>query len=101
MSNFMYGSICLSAVPKELFKKVKCKNGQERIFLNVKVVQRKEKSQFGHTHFISCEPKEQAERVEGTNYIIGDLTEYEAQDNTPSPEEVASAPAADANELPF
>jgi len=101
MSNFMYGSICLSAVPKELFKKVMCKDGQERIFLNVKVVQRKEKSQFGHTHFISCEPKDQAERVEGQSYICGDLTEYEPQGNAPSPEEVAAAPAADDNSLPF
>ena len=97
----MYGSICLSAVPKELFKKVMCKDGQERIFLNIKVVQRKEASQYGHTHFISCEPKEQSERVEGVSYICGDLTEFTPQNSTPSPEEVAAAPAADDDSLPF
>ena len=98
-AELIYGSLCLSAVPKELFKKVTCKDGQERVFLNVKIVKRKEKSQFGHTHFISCEPKEG--RVDGVNYICGDLTEYVPKDAAPSPEDVAAAPEADADSLPF
>jgi len=97
----MYGSICLSAVPKELFKKVMCKDGQERIYLNIKVVERQKASQYGHTHFISCEPKEQSERVEGVNYICGDLTEHVPQNSTPSPEDIQAAPAAQEVDLPF
>ena len=100
-SEFMYGSICLSTIPKRLFKKVKCKDGQERVFLNIKVVARKEPSQFGHTHFISCEPKEENERQEGEMYICGDLTKYEPKSSSVSPEDVAQAPAADDNDLPF
>ena len=51
------GSICLSDIPREQMKKIKCKDGVERIYVNVAVIERKEKSQFGHTHFITCSPK--------------------------------------------
>lgn len=56
------GSICLSDIPREQMKKIKCKDGVERIYVNVAVIERKEKSQFGHTHFITCSPKKE-ERV--------------------------------------
>ena len=95
------GSICLSDIPREQMKKVTCKDGKERIYLNVAVIERKEKSQFGHTHFITCSPKKE-EQKEGVNYIIGDLKEYIPQSNTPSPEEVSAAPAVKPNDdLPF
>lgn len=100
MADLIYGSICLSAVPKELFKKVKCKDGEERIFLNLKIVRRKETSKYGTTHFVSCEPR-QEERKEGVNYICGDMTEYVPKDNNPSPEDIAQAPVADGDDLPF
>ena len=101
MADLLLGSICLSAVPKELFKKVKCKDGQERVYLNIKVVKRKEVSQFGDTHFISCAPKKE-EQKEGTNYIIGDLKEYAPQNATPpSPEDIAAAPSVNDDSLPF
>lgn len=63
------GSICLSDIPREQMKKVVCKDGKERIYLNVAVIERREPSQFGHTHFITCAPK-QEERKEGTQYIL-------------------------------
>lgn len=63
------GSICLSDIPREQMKKIKCKDGVERIYVNVAVIERKEKSQFGHTHFITCSPKKE-ERVEGRQYIL-------------------------------
>ena len=50
------GSICLSDIPREQMKKVVCKDGKERIYLNVAVIEHKEPSQFGHTHFITCAP---------------------------------------------
>lgn len=38
------GSICLSDIPREQMKKVVCKDGKERIYLNVAVIERKEPS---------------------------------------------------------
>ena len=102
MANEMiYGSICLSDVPKELFKKVACKDGKERVFLNIKVCRRKEVGKFGHTHFISCEPANKDERKEGVNYICGDLKEWGAQNAAPSTEDVAAAQQASNDDLPF
>ncbi len=100
-SEMIYGSICLSMVPKELFKKVKCKDGVERVFLNMKIVKRKEVGQYGHTHFASCEPIDKNERKDGTNYIFGDFKEYVAKNEGPTPEDIAAAPAVDDDGLPF
>ena len=98
--SFMYGSICLSNVPKRLFKKIMCKDGKERVYLNIKVVKRKEPSKFGNTHFISCEPKDENERIKGEEYIFGDLTAYSTQSN-----EQKAAPSyttsSNDNDLPF
>lgn len=101
MADMMYGSICVSQIPKELFKKVQTKNSGEQIFLNVKIVKRKEVGQYGHTHFLSVEPIDKNERVEGVNYIVGDLKEYVPKDEAPSPEDIAAAPAATDDDLPF
>ena len=95
------GSICLSEIPREQMKKVKCKDGTIRIYLNVAVIERKEKSQFGSTHFITCSPKKE-ERKDGVNYIIGDLKEYIMQSNAPSPEEVNASPTIGPDDdMPF
>lgn len=100
MADLMFGSICLSAVPKELFRRVKCKDGQERIYLNIKVGRRKE-VKYGNTHYISCEPPKE-ERKEGVNYFCGDLKEYVQQAQAaPTPEDVFNAPRAAGDELPF
>ena len=34
------GSICLSDIPREQMKKIKCKDGVERIYVNVAVIER-------------------------------------------------------------
>ncbi|WP_349966460.1 hypothetical protein [Phocaeicola massiliensis] len=81
-------------------KKIKCKDGVERIYVNVAVIERKEKSQFGHTHFITCSPKKE-ERVEGRNYICGDLKEFVPQGTSPSPEDINNAPSVSDDDLPF
>lgn len=99
----LIGSICLSNIPRSEMKKILCKDGKERIFLNVAVVERKEKSQFGDTHFISCAPKKE-QRVEGTNYIIGDLKEWNPEPQMPTAEEIAAAPPfepTNEDDLPF
>lgn len=95
------GSICLSEIPREQMKKVMCKDGVERIYVNVAVIERKEKSQFGHTHFITCSPKKE-ERIEGKSYIFGDLKESVSQNTSPTPEDINSAPSvSDDDGLPF
>lgn len=92
------GSICLSDIPREQMKNIKCKDGVERIYVNVAVIERREKSQFGHTHFITCSPKKE-ERVEGRNYICGDLKEFIPQNTSPTPEDINNAPSVSDNDL--
>lgn len=94
------GSICLSDIPKELFKKVKCNDGVERIYVNVAILERKEVSKYGHTHVMSCSPKKE-ERKEGVNYFCGDFKEFVPQSNTPTPEQVNDAPPVNEHDLPF
>ena len=92
----LIGSICLSDIPDELRKKPD--NG--KIYVNISIIPRKEIGKYGHTHFISCSPK-QEERKEGVNYIIGDVKPLERKEQTPTPEEIDNAPVADPDDLPF
>lgn len=100
----LYGTICLSDIPRSQMKKVMCKDGKERIFLNVFIGERKQPATFGDrtfTHFVSCSPR-QEERVEGEKYFIGDLQTYDPRPSTPTAEQVAAAPpVTEANDLPF
>ena len=97
--NILFGSICLSDIPKSQIKKIVTKNG-EKLFLNVTIVPRKEPSQFGSTHFIRCSLKKE-EQQDGVNYIFGDLTEYSPQPQI-TPETIEQAPAiSEEDELPF
>ena len=104
MAQLLIGSICLSNIPRSEMKKIKCRDGVERVFLNVAVVERKEKSQFGDTHFITCAPKKE-ERKEGTSYIFGDLKVWNPEPQMPTSEEIAAAPSIPLTEndddLPF
>jgi hypothetical protein len=105
MANFLYGSICLTdAIESGQCKKVLCKDGKERIYLSIQVVEKKEAQVFNdkkYTHFVSCAPK-QDERKDGVNYIIGDLQTYQQQQSvTPSHEEIQAAPSATFGDLPF
>ena len=102
MAKFIYGSICLSDIPKSQIKAAKHKDGTVKKYLNIKVVERKETGQFGHTHFISCSPKKE-EQIKGENYIIGDAKIYVPQEpERPSFEDINNAPIApDDSELPF
>lgn len=100
----LLGSICLSDIPKEVMKKVMCKDGKEKIFVNIAICERKEAATFGdrtYTHFVSCAPKKE-ERKDGVNYFIGDLQTYEPKPSTPTVEQVESAPSVtDEDDLPF
>lgn len=95
------GSICLSDIPREQMKKIMCKDGVERIYVNIAVIEMKEKSQFGHTHFISCSPKKE-ERKEGVSYICGNLKEFVPQNTSPTPEDINNSPSVSPDDqLPF
>ena len=100
----LFGTICLSDIPRSQMKKVTCKDGKERIFLNVFIGERKQPATFGDrtfTHFVSCSPR-QEERVEGEKYFIGDLQTYEPRPSAPTAEDVAAAPAlGEYDSLPF
>lgn len=101
-NSFLTGSICLSDIPKSQMKRVVCKDGKERVFLNVAVFAKKNPQTFGdrtYTHFISCAPKKE-ERIEGENYIMGDLETYTPKPSTPSVEDVANAPGFAPDEKP-
>lgn len=97
----LYGSICLSDIDKKQIKKVVCKDGVTRLYLNISVIERKAENAYGHTHFVSCAPKKE-EREDGVKYIIGDLKRYVQQPNAVTPEQVAQAQSvSDDEDLPF
>lgn len=100
----LYGSIELSAIPKELFKKVTKKDGTAGIYLNVSIIQRKQASQFGATHFIKTSKETGKTKENGKpeyeDIFIGDLRPMKQQEPV-SPEQVSSAPPASDDDLPF
>ena len=103
MSN-LFGSICLSDIPREQMKKVMCKDGKERIFLNIFIGEKSKPQELNgrlYTHSVSCAPKKE-ERIDGVNYYIGDLQTYEPQPIAPTAEQIQAAPSVSQDEdLPF
>lgn len=67
MSELLYGSICLSDIPKEYITKSE-KNGKQ--YLNIAVPKLKNKGKFGETHAISVSiPRDQRNPDEKPIYI--------------------------------
>ena len=64
----LFGSICLSDIPKELIREGK--NGKK--YLSIEVRERREMGRFGDTHYVKAYCKA-AERKDDVNYFIGDL----------------------------
>lgn len=93
--NTLYGSICLTDVPKELFKKAE--NG--KIYLNMSVFKMKQPDNYGNEWAASCAPK-QEERKEGVNYYFGKFKEYIPKEN-PQPADINNMPPAEDDDLPF
>lgn len=95
--SILIGSICLTDIPKELIKRVVCKDGKERAYLNLAIIEKKQPQSFTnngitrtYTHFISCAPKKE-ERKDGVNYILGDLEtrQFASRATTSAPTAVA------------
>lgn len=102
MSN-LFGSICLSNIPREQMKKVMCKDGIERIFVNVFIGEKRNPQEFNgrkYTHYVSCAPKKE-ERKEGLNYTIGDLQTYEPEPQGPTTEQIDASPSVGDDDIPF
>lgn len=100
----LLGSICLSDIPREVMKKVMVKDGKEKIFVNIAILDKKEPVTFGdrtYTHSVSCSPKKE-ERKDGVNYFIGDLMTYEPQPQAPTAQQIEEAPSvSEEDDLPF
>lgn len=93
----LYGSICLTDIPRELFRKAD--NG--KVYLNLRIYERKEPGKFGHTHVASCAPRKD-EQKEGVNYFCGDFKVSDPQQYAPpTPEQVSAMPPAEPADLPF
>lgn len=114
MENFLYGSICLSDIPRSQMRRVVTRDGREKVYLNIQVAPRREPRSYSgrvYTHYVSCAPRRE-ERKEGESYFIGDLQEWRGQGpSSPSPSSVhgggSSGPGASASsagmseDLPF
>lgn len=110
MKQKLFGSIDLSkAKAAGQIKKI-----GDNLYLTIEVVEKNKPDTFTgndgkertYTHFVSCQPFKQEERKEGVDYYIGNLQTREQQASIaaaePTAEEVAAAPAVEADEdLPF
>lgn len=97
MEQNLFGSICLTDIPKELI--TTATNGKK--YLTIVVNERREPSRYGHTHYIKAYCKKENQRPD-VNYYIGELKPSIMSASTSSafPDyEEQSAP--DSEELPF
>ena len=101
MGQFLYGSIEISKVPKELFKKVLKADGTTSIFLNIGVSERKEIGKFGETHGVQFLYDKEHVKVEGENTFCGSLKTYEPVAIAVTTEQINEAPPATGDDLPF
>lgn len=100
----LFGSICLSDIPREQIKKIMCKDGKERMFINVFIGEKRTPQTFNGrtiTHYVSCAPKKE-ERRDDVNYFIGDLETFNPLPMQPTAEQInQAAPIGDDDDLPF
>lgn len=92
----LYGSLCLTDIPKELI--TVGKNGKK--YLNIVVNERREVSQFGMTHYVKAYCKKEQQR-EGVNYYIGDLKPSDYQGSGNANQGVANSAPGNDDDLPF
>ena len=95
MDENLYGSLCLTDIPKELI--TTGKNGKK--YLNIVVNKRREVSQFGMTHYVKAHCKK--EQREGVNYYIGELKPSSYQNNNAPGAQGASTASGNEDDLPF
>lgn len=92
-NEFLYGSICLTDIPKNLIRKSD-KNGKQ--YINIGISQLREKSKYGDTHLITVNiPKEQRQPNERLP-IIGNLKKWNGSNSN---QQSSNVPPED--DLPF
>lgn len=95
----LYGSICLSDIPKEAI--TTGKNGKK--YLQINIGERRTPSQWGHTHYVRVYAKQDT-LPEGTNLFIGDLkiSTYNNDNNADNPQQTETTTSTDQSSgLPF
>lgn len=100
MGQFLIGSIEISKVPKELFKKVKKADGTDAIYLNIAVSERKEVGKFGETHGVQF-TRDKDKRIENENTFFGSLKLWESTPVAVTAEQISAAPGVSEDSLPF
>lgn len=96
MEENLYGSLCLTDIPKELI--TVGKNGKK--YLNVVVNRRREASKFGMTHYVKAYCKKEQQR-EGVNYYIGELKPSDYQSNNAVHVSPSTPASNEKDDLPF
>lgn len=81
MSKFLYGSICLTDIPKEHIT-VSQTNGKE--YLNIAIAERKEKGKFGETHTVTVSILKDQKKPNDKPIYIGNLKSWERNTNNQS-----------------
>lgn len=95
---YLFGSICLSDIPRDQIRRVVTKDGREKLYVSVQIYERRVPRLMGgrsYTHFVSCAPA-RAMRRAGVNYIFGDLCKGDSHSSAyapPSPEKIAGSPS--------
>lgn len=105
----LFGSLCLSEIPRELIREGK--NGKK--YISIEVDERKTPSPYGDTHYVKAWCKA-AERKEGVNYFIGELKPSKYNDQAPAQpaqpapaqpqaqaQDLLTPPAPDVDDVPF
>ena len=73
MPDYFWGSICLDSIPEDVVRRVLCRDGVERRYVNIKVRKYYTPVIGGgtmFTHYVTCEPRHDM-RMEGVNYKLG------------------------------
>lgn len=98
MAQNLFGSICLTDIPKEAITTVA--NGKK--YLNIEIHERREIGKYGDTHNIKIYIKPE-QRVEGKNYYIGNLkpSRYGNEQPQAANQQATEIPAPRYNEQPM
>lgn len=89
MSQYLFGSICLSDLPRQLAFPAA---GGHKLLLGINVTARRDPSQYGHTHMMTATLQDGSEPQQ--RIYIGDFKLYESNrvdDTTPFPDRLSGS----------
>lgn len=91
----LFGSICLTDIPKEFIKEVETKDGKVKKYIDIVVRNKPQVSEWGHTHYIRMSKK-----VNDKYVYLGNLKPSQFSDNNQTQPQATSIEAGD-DDLPF